>query len=102
MGVSLRAPGYLVLEDMHIKKSLLDTLELPLALRHGVIGRLEIQIPWKHLGKDPIVVAVDRVRITRPSLNAPWTDVCKRQHLLSRAATGACRQIDKTRWCFGS
>lgn len=55
--------GDLVLEDMHIKKSLLDTLELPLALRHGILGRLEIRIPWKNLGKDPIVVVVDRVSI---------------------------------------
>lgn len=56
------ASGYLVLEDMHIKKSLVDMLELPLALRHGIIGRLEIQIPWSTLNKDPILVAVERVR----------------------------------------
>lgn len=54
--------GYLVLEDMHIKKSLMDMLELPLALGHGIIGRLEIQIPWSTLNKDPILVAVERVR----------------------------------------
>lgn len=54
--------GYLVLDDMHIKKSLLDTLELPLALRHGIIGRLEVKIPWSNLGRDPVVVAIDRVR----------------------------------------
>ncbi|CAN0063039.1 unnamed protein product, partial [Ectocarpus fasciculatus] len=53
--------GYLVLEDMHIKKTLMDMLELPLALRHGIIGRLQIQIPWSTLNKDPILVDVDRV-----------------------------------------
>ena len=47
---------------MHIKKSLMDMLELPLALRHGILGRLEIQIPWSTLNKDPILVAVERVR----------------------------------------
>lgn len=55
--------GDLVLEELHIKKSLIDTLELPLTLRHGIIGRLEIRIPWKNLGKDPIVVVVDRVSV---------------------------------------
>lgn len=50
-----------MLEDMHIKKSLVDMLELPLALRHGIIGRLEIQIPWSTLNKDPILIAVERV-----------------------------------------
>ena len=51
-----------MLEDMHIKKTLMDMLELPLALRHGILGRLEIQIPWSTLKKDPILVAVERVR----------------------------------------
>lgn len=59
--LALLDAGYLVLDNMHIKKNILDTLELPLALRHGIIGRLEIQIPWKKLTKDPIIVAVDRV-----------------------------------------
>ncbi|CAM9607128.1 unnamed protein product, partial [Ectocarpus sp. 13 AM-2016] len=53
--------GYLVLENMQIKKTLMDMLELPLALRHGIIGRLQIQIPWSTLNKDPILVDVDRV-----------------------------------------
>lgn len=58
----ITATGYLVLEDMHIKRSVLDTLELPMTLGHGIIGRLEITIPWTNLGKDPIVVVIDRVR----------------------------------------
>lgn len=53
-----------MLEDMHIKKSLMDMLELPLALRHGILGRLEIQIPWSTLNKDPILVAIERVSDT--------------------------------------
>lgn len=59
----IHTTGDLVLEDMHIKKSLVDTLELPVALRHGTIGRLEIRIPWKKLGKDPVVVVIDRVSV---------------------------------------
>ena len=58
--------GYLVLEDMHIKKRFLDTLELPLSLKHGIIGRLEMRIPWSSLHKDPIIVDVDQVRKKRP------------------------------------
>lgn len=58
--------GYLVLEDMHIKKSFLDTLELPLTLKHGIIGRFEMRIPWSSLHKDPIIVDIDRVRKQRP------------------------------------
>ena len=58
--------GYLVLEDMHIKKSLLDTLELPLTLKHGIIGRLEMRIPWSNLHKDSIVIDIDRVRKKKP------------------------------------
>lgn len=55
-----------MLEDMHIKKSFLDTLELPLTLKHGIIGRFEMRIPWSSLHKDPIIVDIDRVRKQRP------------------------------------
>lgn len=69
--------GYLVLEDMHIKKSLLDTLELPLALKHGIIGRMEIRIPWSNLYKDPIVIDIDRVRKKEAAWRGHGTAVSK-------------------------
>jgi vacuolar protein sorting-associated protein 13A/C len=46
---------------MRLKPSLLDTLLLPVALKHGLIGRLELRIPWSQLGTEPIVVVLDRV-----------------------------------------
>jgi N-terminal region of Chorein or VPS13 len=53
--------GNVVLENMRLKPSLLDSLLLPVALKHGLIGRLELRIPWSQLGTEPIVVVLDRV-----------------------------------------
>ncbi|CAM9719906.1 unnamed protein product, partial [Phaeothamnion confervicola] len=53
--------GNVVLQDLRLKPALLDMLQLPLTLRHGSVGRLELRIPWSHLGRDPIVVFLDRV-----------------------------------------
>ncbi|CAM9592413.1 unnamed protein product [Choristocarpus tenellus] len=53
--------GLVVLENMQIKKDLLDKLGLPLTLSRGIIGRLELHIPWSNLWKDPIVVVINRV-----------------------------------------
>ncbi|CAM9941979.1 unnamed protein product, partial [Sphacelaria rigidula] len=81
---------------MHIKKSLVDTLELPVALRHGTIGRLEIRIPWKKLGKDPVVVVIDRVfLVVEPKFE--WdADAVKRREKAVKCAKLAAAELFRT------
>ena len=55
--------GYLVLENLVLKKTLFDMFKLPLALCHGVIGRFELKIPWSNMTSEPIVVVIDRVHL---------------------------------------
>ncbi|CAM9668832.1 unnamed protein product [Ectocarpus sp. 4 AP-2014] len=82
--------GYLVLENMHIKKTLMDMLELPLALRHGIIGRLQIQIPWSTLNKDPILVDVDRVfLVVEPKFEWDAGAVKRRERAVKRGKIAA-------------
>jgi hypothetical protein len=53
--------GYIVLEQLELKRTLVDTLHLPISLAQGIIGRLELKIPWGNIGVDPVVIIVDRV-----------------------------------------
>ena len=53
--------GYIVLEQLVLKKNIFDKLNIPLSLSHGIIGRLEFRIPWGNLGADPIIIVIDRV-----------------------------------------
>lgn len=46
-----------------LKRKIVDSLELPVNLVHGMIGRLELKIPWANLGSEPVVVILDRVHI---------------------------------------
>ncbi|KAG5182559.1 vacuolar protein sorting-associated protein 13A N-terminal domain-containing protein, partial [Tribonema minus] len=55
--------GNLVLENMTLKASVLDPAQLPLELRHGRIGRLELKIPLTRLGTDPIVATLEHVYV---------------------------------------
>ena len=48
--------GTVVLENLVLKPTALDALDLPLALRRGSIGRLQLEIPWSRLGSKPLTV----------------------------------------------
>ncbi|CAM9958896.1 unnamed protein product, partial [Discosporangium mesarthrocarpum] len=78
--------GRVVLENMRIKKDLLDRLELPLALKHGIIGRLELCIPWSNLGKAPFLVVIDRVfLVVEPKYEWDKKAVKRREQAVKRA-----------------
>jgi vacuolar protein sorting-associated protein 13A/C len=55
--------GFVVLENLVLKKEILSVLNTPIALSHGVIGRFELRIPWKNLGSEPVVVIIDGLHI---------------------------------------
>ena len=55
--------GYVVLEQLVLRRELLSVLNLPITLSYGVIGRFEMRIPWGNLGLEPVVVEIDRVHI---------------------------------------
>ena len=65
-----------MLENMRLKSCVLDSLLLPLALKHGLVGRLEIRIPLARLTSEPIVVVLDRVfAVVEPKYQ--WDEVGK-------------------------
>lgn len=55
--------GCIVLENLVFKKEVFDIPEFPATLHRGSVGRFELQVPWGKLGKQPIVLVVDRLSL---------------------------------------
>lgn len=55
--------GTLVLNNALLQESALDSLGLPLRLRSGRIGRLEVIIPWTSLYTSSIVIRIDNLEL---------------------------------------
>lgn len=55
--------GEVLLENVELVLEAFDYLQLPFAIKKGVIGKLSIKIPWKKLGWDPILIALEDVYV---------------------------------------
>ena len=64
------AYGHVVLEDLELKQSALDFLDLPITVVKGFVGQAEFKIGggnWTKLGSKPVEVWLDRVfLVVRP------------------------------------
>lgn len=47
----LSLTGNVVINNLVLKKSILDNLNLPIAVVHGSIATLQLRIPWTNLAK---------------------------------------------------
>ncbi|XP_028786889.1 uncharacterized protein LOC114742843 [Neltuma alba] len=62
--------GDVVLKDLKLKAEALNALKLPVTVKAGFVGAITLKVPWKSLGKAPVVVLIDRVFIlANPALD---------------------------------
>lgn len=65
--------GQVTVERVQVKSEALDTLNLPFQLVSGVIGRLEVKIPWTRLSSAAVTVTVsDLVLVLRQKERDHW------------------------------
>lgn len=55
--------GDVVLKDLKLKSEALNSLKLPVTVKAGFVGTITLKVPWKSLGKEPVIVLIDRVFI---------------------------------------
>ncbi|KAJ8645273.1 hypothetical protein MRB53_007021 [Persea americana] len=53
--------GDVVLKDLRLKAEALNSLKLPVIVKAGFIGTITLKVPWKGLGKEPVIVLIDRL-----------------------------------------
>ena len=63
------------LENLNLKKTLIESLRLPVNLLMGKIGKLKISVPWNQLHSKPVEVMIEAVNIVvSPKGRNEWTD----------------------------
>ncbi|XP_073302377.1 uncharacterized protein [Primulina huaijiensis] len=55
--------GDVVLKDLKLKAEALNSLKLPVTVKAGFLGTITLKVPWKGLGKEPVIVLIDQVFI---------------------------------------
>ncbi|KAK3154093.1 hypothetical protein QOZ80_2BG0185880 [Eleusine coracana subsp. coracana] len=55
--------GDVVLKDLKLKAEALNSLRLPVTVKAGFVGTITLKVPWKSLGKEPVIVLIDRLFI---------------------------------------
>ena len=53
--------GTVELENLPLRKTALQGLELPLEVRSGFIGRLKLSIPFRHPKSEPWIIHIDKL-----------------------------------------
>jgi vacuolar protein sorting-associated protein 13A/C len=46
---------------LKLKSEALNALKLPVTVKAGFVGTITLKVPWKSLGKEPVIVLIDRV-----------------------------------------
>ncbi|KAJ7520814.1 hypothetical protein O6H91_19G024000 [Diphasiastrum complanatum] len=80
--------GDVILKDLQLKAEALNALRLPITVRAGFLGSVTLKVPWNRLGKDPVIVLLDRIFILAEPLQddllfsedkKTWLDAKRRQ-----------------------
>ena len=97
--------GDVKLDQLQLRTSALAALELPLRVVGARLGSVRVQIPWRNLGGEPMIVTVDRLFLVLApksttaaydaSKEAAASDEAKRAQLAAwEAEQAAAAQVD--------
>ncbi|CAA0829437.1 calcium-dependent lipid-binding family protein, partial [Striga hermonthica] len=84
--------GDVVLKDLKLKAEALNALKLPVTVKAGFLGSITLKVPWKSLGKEPVIVLIDQLFIlANPALDGRSLKVEDREKLFE----AKLQQIDE-------
>lgn len=89
--------GVAQLENVELRLEAFDYLQLPIAIRKGVVGKLKIQVPWKKLGWEPILISLEDVFICAcPRDEFEWkSEALEARSLAAKKAKLAAAELAK-------
>lgn len=90
--------GYIVLENLVLKRKLFDDENVPVSLTYGFIGRLELRLPfltWNLSYMDPLVINIDKVfLLVSPKYNWEKSESASvRENAIKQARLAAANMI---------
>ncbi|KAL1212574.1 hypothetical protein V5N11_021137 [Cardamine amara subsp. amara] len=86
-----------LLENVELILEAFEYLQLPIALKQGRVGKLSIKIPWKKLGRDPIIIMLEDVFICASQrTDQEWSsDVVEKREFAGKKAKLAAAELAK-------
>ena len=67
--------GEIRLAGLELKVEALETFELPVRVTCGTLGEVHVKVPWRSLGKEPMVVSLDRLfLVVAPRNVSTWDE----------------------------
>ncbi|XP_019058238.1 PREDICTED: uncharacterized protein LOC104814962 [Tarenaya hassleriana] len=86
-----------LLENVELILEAFEYLQLPFALKQGRVGRLSIKIPWKKLGREPIIIMLESVFISvSQRSDQEWSsDAVERREFAGKKAKLAAAELAK-------
>ena len=74
--------GTLTMKNVMVREDVLDSLSLPVALRGGEIGELEVHVPWTKLKTESVVIKINKLSLLlSPVSEAEWDEVAERDRV---------------------
>ena len=65
--------GHLLLQNLAVKDVALQRLQLPVLVKAGIIGKVELDIPWSHLKSQPTKLRMENILLlVGPQSEAEW------------------------------
>lgn len=85
------------LENLILKESALDDLDLPVKVLRGHLGKLVLKIPWKNLYTEPVVAEVDGLYLlVRPNTGVKYNAEKEEKNQAGEEAKAVgCRGVSK-------
>lgn len=66
--------GKVEIKNLKLKKQIIEELNLPFALKFGIVDRLNLQVPWKSLSSSAVVAELEGLYIVITPTSKGRTD----------------------------
>ena len=87
--------GTVFLENLEINKTLFETLNFPITVKRGCIGKLKVVIPWTSLDKDPTSLYVEDICLLVVPKEAKYDQDYKNKEQLTKERALQILQLTK-------
>ncbi|KAK6631305.1 hypothetical protein RUM44_005831 [Polyplax serrata] len=89
--------GDVVLNDLKIKTTLFDDLNLPARVKWGKLGKLAMKIPWKNLYGSQVVVDIEELLVVLIPSNEFKYDAVKEEKWSNEKKQARLRAVEEAR-----
>jgi hypothetical protein len=80
--------GELELTNLQLKKSALNSLNLPVVVEEGFVSKLFLSVPWRSLGSQPAIIKIEKIFLLAEAASNREVRICCPSHIVNSGAPG--------------